>query len=1438
MDGPAIQGYLAGISTDPAEFNRQKDFCDELNLLITPSPAAFNNLDAANPDALNATQILINNFVCNFRMEGRNGASPFFMIAYAYYRTIQRASNAMRQENPNARLRSFMLYFSVRRPGTVDDQDYNRLRYRVEVPQGNNNFGSFITDGVEFNRKSLLFLSPHVASLLAEEHYSGVDLQVYEDLIDVGGVVPNERVIERAGMQTRNRPNRIIETIADVALETTCFFYGNRGALNRARTLTAYDREQRFNRNRRAGNFGGKRKMFYHGNETQFHSQAQETLQCMHANPLVDGEFCFPMAFLTSQVRELTLVGDSITERLSQPKTVESMRSLHTYPYLVIPYSGEEKIPEFTRGDNLVLFNPIKAVDAVLWEKAGKYLHNYVETQLGEGVDYTSWKECPQAYSDVFGVVIHVFLKGERSRFDVYVPNKKPEIVRHVYMYCDDGHFNPIIDLRTFTSSMCTAPNTWCDCCQTRLSSYQAPAKREQHIKKCIQLWKFVSEPCVDFLDTTHREAAIPIRKGAGPREFCNQHNVFDCKCSNYSMGNRTREHVYICNICNHESSYKEFAYKHRCYFSKPEPKTPIAKEKLFVLDIEGMQLYHSSKEKYEHEFVLLCVRNVYDETTKKEYRQVDDFIKQCESSEEYKNATMIAHNGGGYDYQYFIRSLEKSGIHYTFIPRPGSDHKYIEVTMYFDGHTVRFIDFMCLIPGSLKGIAQSFQLTIQKGDFPHRFLCRNTLNYIGRIPPIDTSDDFFSLQWKKSEEDVNDVKEWYNVQCEKYCSCELLCSCSKEKWDCQKFLAEYCWMDVDVLAQACQKYRDLLMNTANTGGSWNPTAIDPFCYLTQSQLAMQIFLSGFEQLPPIGVAIPRHHNINRVQFVWYHRLQVAHPELTFIHYGTNTTRYMWVNENIYIDCFCVETQTVYLFFSSLERGLPATMDKIDRWLEHRRKGFIGGVEIKYEDELGIVTELEKNIAGICEDRDFFFGGRTEVFSPYARPDDSEEIKYLDVCSLYPTICSFAMLPIGHPTIYFGSQCDLNRLDPRVSDPYFGYVRCKVIPNKSDRLGLLPSKLENGRLVFNLNDKIGMWFTEEIYLAMQCGYIITEIYEVHHFDRDNRSDTLMRGYMEAFLTLKQEAEGWKKLGASSDNPSEEEQDRILEDLFEANGGIGRVKKENVKKNPVLRQVSKIFLNCLWGKFCQRKKMEFFSELTSYKDYEALLSAPESSNMVFRQMAPGRWRVKFTKPDYLLPANPRYNIYLAAGVTAQARCYLHRQMLRIGPERVLYCDTDSIVFLYPKIAPSLTGIGLGKWTDEHPNEVILELMAIAPKCYMLNIEGDTVMKAKGCIISVENRKLLSSEVVKGLIQAYCTQKQLESVTLQNFSIFTNSTDIDFSYGTMFSRYNTKQVRCVLNKRQLVTEFEEDGVLGENIMRVTLFPEGFISTSQCSSSHPSP
>lgn len=1406
------QTYFRTLARQP--FNRQLDLATDVNLNIKRNERQF----TANID--HASRIVSNVVTIDFNLKSANQQSPLFMVAYTFFKALQTAQSRMSNHigrNRNVKMTEAALRISINR-ADGPPSSMNRLAQRLRI---GDNLRLLVPNarGVlpEFTPEALNWLAPLITRLLSEEEYNedGIgNVQDYASLIDQNGVLP----------PGRTRTQRAISTQIDFKVEVICFYN-----VEGTRALPFEDRQAATRRliYARANHFGGgKRKMFYRGNEVQFHTLCQESLDCLGNNPLLEGEFCFPMAFLCSQVREYNFENDNCTERRSKAMNISAMTmSPSTYPFVRVIYNDrQEKLPEFVRGQYIYIFNPIKPSCPLEWEKAAKYLHSYVEMKTGNDVDYTAWDQCPQTYADVFGVIIHLFIKGHKSRFDVYVPKNKQTVARHIYMYCENDHFQPVIDIRKFTNSKSVNFLSYCDYCQKSLCPTSLKETKVKHFIKCHNEWKFTSEGVQDFLEQGKREPALPVRNLKDVKPYCKSHYKFDCSCDDDTPGNKVMSHVYECTICNQVDSHHMLAYRHRCYFQTPKPKPVLSESKLFVLDIESLQEYDDTSNKYVHEFVLMCVRNVYDENIRYEYTDVLSFCEACKNNPEFENATFIAHNGGGYDYQFMIKTMEENNYNYTFVPRPSSDHKYISVTMTFQLHSVNFIDFMCLIPGSLKGIAQSFQLETQKGDFPHRFLKRDTLRYIGRIPPIDSEDDFYSLGWKKSEQDRKDVHDWYKEQCNVYCSCGGECTCMKKKWDCFAFLTEYCWLDVDVLANACQKYRTLLLESNSTGGAWNPKPIDPFQYLTQSQLAMQIFLTGFDSLPKIGVVIPRPKELKTNQFIYYHRLQEENPDYTYIHYGTNSTRYMWLFEKRYIDCYCLDTATVHLFIT--EEDIDKAPELIEYWEEYKAKKFIGDVVVMYEHDLAMVTEYEINVSKLAGDRDFFYGGRTEVFSPYAKPKDDEEIKYLDVCSLYPTICSFAMLPIGHPEIIFGSKCLKERLDPNHNDPYFGFIRCKVIPNKKDLLGLLPSKLESGKLVFDLNDKIGMWFTEEIYLAMKNGYVISEIYEVHHFDSDNRSDTLMRGYMESFLTLKQESEGWKKLGASSDNPSEEEKDEVIRNLFESNGNIGKVRKEVVKKNPVLRQVSKIFLNCLWGKFCQRKKSETFSELTSYKDYEALLAVPESKDMVFRQMNAGRWRIKYNKPEHLLPINRRYNIYLAAGVTAQARCYLHRQMLNIGPPRILYCDTDSIVFLNLKASPDLTGIGLGKWTDEHPGEIITEFFALAPKCYMLNIEDELSIKAKGCIMSLENQKMLTREKIISLLEGYCIQKHLECAELQNFSIFTNSNDINYSYGTMFSRYNSKQIRCVLNKRNLIAEYNDDDSLGETISRVSLLPEGYL------------
>ena len=118
-------------------------------------------------------------------------------------------------------------------------------------------------------------------------------------------------------------------------------------------------------------------------------------------------------------------------------------------------------------------------------------------------------------------------------------------------------------------------------------------------------------------------------------------------------------------------------------------------------------------------------------------------------------------------------------------------------------------------------------------------------------------------------------------------------------------------------------------------------------------------------------------------------------------------------------------------------------------------------------------TQYDEDLSNIILDREeLFYGGRTEVFSPYANDNAINSIQYHDVCSLYPTVCTHDILPTGYPTRYFGLKAreQMELLNPIHTDPIFGYVRCHVRPNPHDRLGLLPEH-KNNKLIFDLTEK-------------------------------------------------------------------------------------------------------------------------------------------------------------------------------------------------------------------------------------------------------------------------------------------------------------------------------------------------------------------------------
>src|SRR5208282_889858 len=85
------------------------------------------------------------------------------------------------------------------------------------------------------------------------------------------------------------------------------------------------------------------------------------------------------------------------------------------------------------------------------------------------------------------------------------------------------------------------------------------------------------------------------------------------------------------------------------------------------------------------------------------------------------------------------------------------------------------------------------------------------------------------------------------------------------------------------------------------------------------------------------------------------------------------------------------------------------------------------------------------------------FGGRTNA-TKLLYKNKKHKIRYIDVCSLYPTVQFYDYYPIGHPIkIFKPSKFDKN---------WYGFIKCKVIPPKGLYHPVLPVKL--AKLLFPL----------------------------------------------------------------------------------------------------------------------------------------------------------------------------------------------------------------------------------------------------------------------------------------------------------------------------------------------------------------------------------
>ena len=223
------------------------------------------------------------------------------------------------------------------------------------------------------------------------------------------------------------------------------------------------------------------------------------------------------------------------------------------------------------------------------------------------------------------------------------------------------------------------------------------------------------------------------------------------------------------------------------------------------------------------------------------------------------------------------------------------------------------------------------------------------------------------------------------------------------------------------------------------------------------------------------------------------------------------------------------------------------------------------------------------------EPRDAFYGGRTGAVALHAVAGEGEEIRYVDITSLYPWVNKNSTYPVGHPTII------TQPVDQSISS-YFGLALVNILPPTNLYHPVLPVR-QGGKLTFPLCASCvkeeqekpllqrchycthtdaqrmlrGTWCTPEIEKAIEKGYILIKIHEVWNFPPQQRKTGLFREYVNKWLKIKQEASGWP----SWCQTLEQKRNYIVN--YQEREGI-RLDINQIAKNPGRKATAKLMLN--------------------------------------------------------------------------------------------------------------------------------------------------------------------------------------------------------------------------------------------------------------------
>ena len=321
--------------------------------------------------------------------------------------------------------------------------------------------------------------------------------------------------------------------------------------------------------------------------------------------------------------------------------------------------------------------------------------------------------------------------------------------------------------------------------------------------------------------------------------------------------------------------------------------------------------------------------------------------------------------------------------------------------------------------------------------------------------------------------------------------------------------------------------------------------------------------------------------------------------------------------------------------------------------------------------------------------RDSFFGGRTNGVRLHYKVDEGENIKYIDINSLYPYVNKTKTYPVGYPEIL------VNPTDQEV-DSYFGAEKVRILAPPRLYHPVLPVRVGD-KLTFPLCSKcaeqqretpwlkvtefcshtdvervmIGTWCTTESQKAKELGYRILKIYEVWNFPENQRKEGLFADYVNKWLKNKTEATGWPK-----NCVTEEAKTTYVADYYDSEGV--QLEPNKIEKNSGRKQVAKLMLNSFWGYFGEKPNKTQTLTVTSPGDLFDIIEEAGNNIHDIRICTEDIVELNVSKVEEEIIPGSITNIFIASFMTSWASLELYKYLEQLK-KQVLYFDTDSIMY---------------------------------------------------------------------------------------------------------------------------------------------------------------